>query len=41
MEQSLADLSPEWRMKAGDKEQNQEIRQELDYLYRLIRASMQ
>jgi PiT family inorganic phosphate transporter len=39
--QALAELSPEWRMRSGDKEQNQEIRRELDYLFRLIRANMQ
>jgi PiT family inorganic phosphate transporter len=41
LERSLADLSPEWQIKAGDKEWNREIRRELDYLYRLIRASVQ
>lgn len=41
LEKALAELSPEWRMEAGKKEQNQEIRRELDYLFRLIRANMQ
>lgn len=41
LEKALAELSPEWRMKAGSKEQNQEIRHKLDYLFRLIRANIQ
>jgi PiT family inorganic phosphate transporter len=40
-ENALADLAPEWRSKADDKEWNRERRRKLDYLYRLIRASME
>jgi PiT family inorganic phosphate transporter len=40
-EKALTEHSPEWRMEAGKKDRNQEIRRELDYLYRLIRANMQ
>ncbi|MBU2055563.1 MAG: inorganic phosphate transporter family protein [Proteobacteria bacterium] len=41
LEKALADLSPEWRMKPGDKDRNVELRRELDYIHRLIRANMQ
>jgi hypothetical protein len=41
LEKALAELSPGWRMESGNKEQNREIRRELDYLYRLVRANMQ
>ncbi len=41
LEKALAEHSPEWRMESGKKDRNQEIRRELDYLYRLIRANMQ
>ena len=40
-EKALADLSPEWRMKPGDKERNEELKSELDYIHRLIRAYAQ
>jgi len=40
LEKALAEDSPEWRMEAGKKERNREIRRKLDYLYRLIRAGM-
>jgi PiT family inorganic phosphate transporter len=39
IENALAELSPAWRMKPGDKEQNDEITRDLDYVYRLIRAT--
>jgi hypothetical protein len=39
IEKALAELSPEWRMKPGDKEQNDKITADLDYVYRLIRAT--
>lgn len=41
LEKALAEESPEWRMEAGKKERNRENRRKLDYLYRLIRISMQ
>jgi len=37
-EKALAEESAEWRMEAGKKERNREIRRKLDYLHRLIRA---
>ncbi len=40
LEKALAEESAEWRMEAGKKERNREIRRKLDYLYRLIRAGM-
>jgi len=40
LEKALADLSPEWRIRPGDKEHSAELRRELDYIYRLIRANM-
>jgi PiT family inorganic phosphate transporter len=40
-EKALADLSPEWRMKPGDKNQNEELKSKLDYIHRLIRAHVQ
>jgi PiT family inorganic phosphate transporter len=40
LEKALAEDSPEWRMEAGKKDRNREIRRKLDYLYRLIRAGM-
>lgn len=39
IEKALAELSPAWRMKSGDKEQNDKITADLDYVYRLIRAT--
>jgi PiT family inorganic phosphate transporter len=39
IENALAELSPEWRMKPGDKEQNNKIIDDLNYVYRLIRAT--
>jgi PiT family inorganic phosphate transporter len=40
-ERALAERSPEWRIRVGDKERNRELRRKLDYLYRLILAGMQ
>jgi len=39
IEKALAELSPAWRMNPGDKEQNNEVMADLDYVYRLIRAT--
>jgi len=39
IEKALADLSPAWRMKPGDKERNDEVLADLDYVCRLIRAT--
>ena len=39
MEKALAELSPAWRMKPGDKERNGQVQADLDYVYRLIRAT--
>jgi hypothetical protein len=39
LEKALAEASPEWRAKPGDKEQNKEVMRDLDYVYRLVRAS--
>lgn len=39
LEKALAEASPEWRAKPGDKEQNKEVMRDLDYVYRLFRAS--
>ncbi|MDP3097144.1 MAG: inorganic phosphate transporter [Syntrophales bacterium] len=39
LEKALAEASPEWRVKPGDKEQSNEVLRDLDYVYRLIRAS--
>jgi len=41
LEKALAEESPEWRMETGKKERDREIKRKLDYLFRLIRASMQ
>ena len=41
LEKALEEQAPEWRMKPNDKEQNEELRRELDYIYRLIRATGQ
>jgi inorganic phosphate transporter, PiT family len=41
LDKALADKSPEWRMKPGDKQQNEQLRQELDYVHRLIQATGQ
>lgn len=41
LEKALEDLSPEWRMRPGDKEQNEKLRGHLDYIHRLIRATEQ
>jgi hypothetical protein len=41
LEEALAELSADWRLRAGDKERNREKRRELDYLHRLIRAELQ
>jgi PiT family inorganic phosphate transporter len=39
LEKALAEASPEWRAKLGDKEQNKEVMRDLDYIYRLVHAS--
>ncbi|MCX5818347.1 MAG: inorganic phosphate transporter, partial [Deltaproteobacteria bacterium] len=39
IEKALSELSPEWRMKPEAKEQNDKITADLDYVYRLIRAT--
>jgi inorganic phosphate transporter, PiT family len=39
IEKALAELSPAWRMKPGDREQNDQITADLDYIYRLIRVT--
>jgi hypothetical protein len=39
IEKALVELSPEWRMRPGDKEQNDQMKADLDYVYRLIRAT--
>jgi PiT family inorganic phosphate transporter len=39
IEKALAELSPEWRMTPGDKEKNNKIIDDLNYVYRLIRAT--
>ena len=39
IETALANLSPAWRMRPGDKEQNGRVAADLDYVYRLIRAT--
>ncbi|MEW6335060.1 MAG: inorganic phosphate transporter, partial [Thermodesulfobacteriota bacterium] len=39
LEKALAEESAEWRIEAGKKERNREIRRKLDYLHRLIRAT--
>jgi len=36
---ALAEASPEWRTKPGDKEQDKELMRNLDYIYRLVHAS--
>jgi PiT family inorganic phosphate transporter len=41
LEKALEEQTSEWRMKPNDKEQNNELRRELDYVYRLIRATGQ
>ncbi|MHB9096814.1 MAG: inorganic phosphate transporter, partial [Syntrophales bacterium] len=41
LEKALGELTPEWRMRPGDKEQNEELRGQLDYIHRLIRATDQ
>jgi PiT family inorganic phosphate transporter len=40
-ERALAEGTPEWRIRASDKEWNRELRRKLDYLFRVIRAGMQ
>ncbi len=39
LEKALAEASPEWRAKPGDKERNKEVARDLDYIYRLVHAS--
>jgi inorganic phosphate transporter, PiT family len=41
LDDALAERSQEWRMIPNDKEQNKELRQKLDYIYRLIRSTGQ
>jgi len=41
LEAALAELTPEWRPRANDKEHNEDLRRKLDYVYRLIRATGQ
>ena len=41
LERALAEQSQEWRMKPDHKEQNEELRRQLDYVYRLIRSAGQ
>lgn len=41
LERALAEQSQEWRMKPNNKEQNEELRRKLDYVYRLIRSTGQ
>lgn len=41
LEKSLAEQSQEWRMKPNNKQQNEELRRKLDYVYRLIRSTGQ
>ncbi len=41
LERALAEQSQEWRMKPNHKEQNEELRRQLDYVYRLIRSTGQ
>ena len=41
LESALAEQTPEWQPKPNDKEQNEELRRKLDYVYRLIRATGQ
>jgi len=36
LERALVEQSQEWRMKPNNKEQNEELRRKLDYVYRLI-----
>ena len=39
LEAALAERSPDWRPVQGDKEQNDKIMLDLDYIYRLIRST--
>ncbi len=39
LEMALAEKSPEWKLKPGDKEHNDKVMLDLDYVYRLIRAT--
>jgi PiT family inorganic phosphate transporter len=39
LEMALAEKSPEWKKTPGDKEQNDKIMLDLDYVYRLIRST--
>lgn len=41
LEKALAEESAEWRLKPGDKEHNEQLQQQLDYVHRLIRAAGQ
>jgi len=41
LDQALASLSPQWQMKPGDKDQNEKLQGDLDYLHRVIRAAVQ
>jgi len=39
LEAALAERSPDWRPVQGDKERNDKIMLDLDYIYRLIRST--
>ena len=39
LEMALAEKSPEWKSTPGEKEQNDKIMLDLDYIYRLIRST--
>ena len=39
LETALAERSPDWRPEQGDKERNDKIMLDLDYIYRLIRST--
>ncbi|MDP1989846.1 MAG: inorganic phosphate transporter, partial [Syntrophales bacterium] len=41
LERALAEQSQEWQMKPNNKQQNEELRRQLDYVYRLIRSTGQ
>jgi inorganic phosphate transporter, PiT family len=41
LEKELAEQSQEWRVKPNNKKQNEELRRQLDYVYRLVRSTGQ
>ncbi len=41
LEKALGEQTPEWLMKPNDKAQNEELKRQLDYVYRLVRATGQ